>query len=190
MQNHLERYVESNFPSRNELIFLLKHVLIDQLSRFAPTRVGPQHFGAACVTAVAAGRTHSAALAEDGTLYTWGQAEAGETDVEDSDDEALAAAPVVPGGLGHADLFDRLVPAAVPPHLFDGARVGRCHRLPEEHALAFAMGLHARLGGGSRVAGLAGELVRQVVEAGGSWPAGADGTLGEGVTRLMGGAHR
>jgi len=37
----------------------------------------------------------------------------------------------------------------VPLHLFDGVPLGRCHRLPEERALTFAMGLHARLGGGS-----------------------------------------
>ena len=55
----------------------------------------------------------------------------------------------MPGGLGHADLADRLVPTPVSPRLLGGARVGRCHGLAEEHALAFAMGTHARLGAGA-----------------------------------------
>ena len=62
----------------------------------------------------------------------------------------------MPGGLGHADLADRLVPTPVSPRLLGGARVGRCHGLAEEHALAFAMGTHARLGaatGGAAVGG-------------------------------------
>jgi hypothetical protein len=53
-----------------------------------------------------------------------------------------------PGGLGHADLRDRLVPTRVLPQFFD-APVGRCYMLPQEHAIAFASGTHARLGAGS-----------------------------------------
>ena len=100
------------------------------------------------------------------------------------------------------------------PRLLGGARVGRCHGLAEEHALAFAMGTHARLGagtGGAAVGGrrrsrrvqgkapageeegrgcayaeMAGELVKQVVEAC-RWEAGRE--VGEGVARLMGGGR-
>ena len=84
--------------------------------------------------------------------------------------------------------------------LLGGSRVGRCHSLPAEHALAFAMGTHAPLVGGSRAAECAGkrrsrqlqgktakddegnlgfwfqflmmpgELVQRIVEASGSWP--------------------
>ncbi len=108
----------------------------------------------------------------------------------------------MPGGLGHADLADRLVPTMVPRELLGGARVGRCHRLSEEHALAFAMGTHQRLGAGGAGAAARGtsmgkakgmgqgclsvmippELVRRVVELC-AWRAGE---LGEGVVRLMG----
>ena len=57
----------------------------------------------------------------------------------------------VPVGLGHADLANRLVPTLVPRQLLrlGGARVGRCHWLLEELALAFAMGTHGRLGSGA-----------------------------------------
>ena len=113
-----------------------------------------------------------------------------------------------------ADLANRLLPTLVPRQLLSGARVGRCHGLLKELALAFAMGTHERLGAGSAAAGGAGgrrrsrrgsafkgpaagreekgclylmmpaELVKRVVEACG-WRAG--GELGEGVMRLMGG---
>jgi hypothetical protein len=59
----------------------------------------------------------------------------------------------VPGGLGHAELANKLVPTLVPRQLLGGARVGRCHGLLEELALAFAMGTHERLGAGSAAAG-------------------------------------
>ena len=85
--------------------------------------------------------------------------------------------------------------------------MGRWHGLAEEHALAFAMGTHARLGAGGggrrrsrRVQGrapaggeegrgcpyaeMARELVKQVVEAC-RWKAGRE--VGEGVARLIGG---
>ena len=116
----------------------------------------------------------------------------------------------MPGGLGHVDLANRLVPTLVPRQLLGGARVGRCHGLLEELALAFAMGTHERLGAGSAAAGGVGgrraqgkapaamreeegclylmmpaDLVKRVVEACG-WR--AEGELGEGVVRLMGGA--
>jgi hypothetical protein len=51
----------------------------------------------------------------------WGKGEA------DSND----AGSQVPGGLGHADLRDRLVPTLVSPRLLGGARVGRWHGLME-----------------------------------------------------------
>ena len=214
--------------------------LNDRNERHVPMLVKKQNFGGARIITVDGGENHTAALTEEGTLFTWGQGgrtkaeyyqdtgdydyyeDAGEfseehysddNDDDDgpgqiheeySDDEANATAPlvldrppVVPSGLGHADLLDRLVPTPVPPHLFDGARVGRCHSLPTEHALAFASGTHARLVGGSRAGDeeensgcwflmMPGELVKRIVEASGSWPDGEGGRLGEGVARLMG----
>jgi alpha-tubulin suppressor-like RCC1 family protein len=175
--------------------------LNDGQGRLVPTRVDPQHFAHALISAVAAGPDHSAAVTAGGALYTWGKGEAGYTGSQ------------VPGGLGHADLANRLVPTLVPRQLLGGARVGRCHGMLEELALAFAMGTHGRLGAGSAAAGGVGgrrrsrraqgkapaarreeegcpylmmpaDLVKRVVEAGG-WR--AEGELGEGVVRLMGG---
>ena len=122
----------------------------------------------------------------------------------------------MPGGLGHADLSDRLVPTLVSPRLLGGARVGRWHGLAEELALAFAMGTHARLGAGAGAGAVGGggrrrsrrvqgkapaegeddrgcpyfmmpaDLVKRVVEAC-SWEAGREAKwLGEGVLRLIG----
>jgi len=150
----------------------------DQNDRLVPTRIEAQHFGNANVISAAAGPSHSAAVTDEGTLYTWGDKE----------------------GLGHADKEAKLVPTCVKPRLLQGERVGRCHRLPQLHALAFAMGTHARLGstvgtapGAADAMGCAylmmpGELVRQLVEACGSWPEGRAGEL-EGVVRLLGGGR-
>ena len=175
--------------------------LNDGQRRLVPTRVDPQHFAHAPISAVAAGDYHSAAVTAGGALYTWGQGEAQPTGSQ------------VPGGLGHVDLANRLVPTLVPRQLLGGARVGRCHGLLEELALAFAMGTHERLGAGSAAAGGVGgrrrsrraqgkapaamreeegclylmmpaDLVKRVVEACG-WR--AEGELGEGVVRLRGG---
>jgi hypothetical protein len=44
----------------------------------------------------------------------------------------------------------------VPGQLRGSARVGRCHELREELALAFAMGTHEGLGGGCSVAAAGG----------------------------------
>ena len=106
----------------------------DGQDRLVPTRVDPQHFAHAPISAVAAGESHSAAVTAGGALYTWGTGETG-----------CYPGPQVPGGLGHADLVNRLVPTLVQRQLLGEARVGRCHRLREELALAFAVGTHERL---------------------------------------------
>ena len=169
--------------------------LNDEQVRLVPTRLDPQHFAHAPISAVAACNNHSAAVTAGGALYTWGKSDAG--DIPGSQ---------VPGGLGHAgvDLANRLVPTLVPQQLLGGARVERCHGLLEELALAFAMGTHERLGAGMGTHGrlgsgagsggagedqgclyseMAAELVKQVVEQC-EWRAEE---LGEGVVRLMGG---
>ena len=155
--------------------------LNDEQDRLVPTRVDPQHFAHAPISAVAVGDSHSAAVTAGGALYTWGRGEAEPTGSQ------------VPGGLGHADLANRLVPTLVPRQLLGGARMGRCHGLREELALAFAMGTHERLGASSAAGReeegcpylmMPADLVKRVVEAGG-WR--AEGELGEGVVRLMGG---
>ena len=94
-----------------------------------------------------------------------------------------------------------------------GRRAERARReLPAEHALAFAMGTHGRLGGGQEEAAGAGgamlssrlqnkaaspcfslkeELVGLIVRLSASvtWPAGRAGEV-EGVVRLLGGGAR
>ena len=99
----------------------------DHTTRLVPTRIEAQHFGNAKIVSTAGGRSHSAAVTEEGTLYTWG------------------AAHYDSFGLGHTDTQGKLVPTPVAPHLLQGSRVGRCHDLPPMHALAFAMGTHVRL---------------------------------------------
>ena len=123
----------------------------------------------------------------------------------------------MPGGLSHADIANKLVPTLVPWQLVGGARVGRCHGLLEELALAFAMGTHERLVAGSAAAGGGGPPARRWLrrEQGKAPAAGreeegcpylmmpaelvkrvveacgwrAEGELGEGVVRLMGADH-
>ncbi len=138
-------------------------------------------------------------MTEGGTLYSWGE------------DKVFLPGSQVPGGLGYADLRHRLVPVSL--CLLGGARIRRCHGLAKKHALAFAMGTHARAcgwgrgrtgrrtgaGGGrggcserrsqgkgmARVCvhtGMAGELVRLVVEAC-RWEMGRE--VRGGVARLM-----
>ena len=65
-------------------------------------------------------------------------------------------------------------------------RIGRCRKLPCDHALAFAMGTHDRLGQGRDVASLNCDLVKRVVDACCTSPGGAARRL-EGVARLIGG---
>ena len=168
----------------------------DNNNRLMPTRIQAQHFDNANIVSVAGGYSQSAAVTEEGALYTWGARM----------------------GLGHADEQTKLVPTRIAPHLLQGARVGCCHDLPPMHALAFAMGTHSRLGsstaptaaaaaGGSQrmsqrqqgktptaadkgkdceYVTMPGELVQRVVEACVSWPEGRAGEL-EGVVRLLGG---
>jgi hypothetical protein len=145
--------------------------LNDEQGRLVPTRVDPQHFAHAPISAVAAGQSHSAAVTAVGALYTWGKGEAG-----------YNPGSQVPGGLGHADLANRLVPTLVPRQLLGGARVGRCHGLREELALAFAMGTHERLGASSAAAG-GGGTKRRSRRAQGKAPAA--GREEEGCPYLM-----
>ena len=139
-------------------------------------------FGGARVVAAAAGVSHSAAVTEDGALWTWGCGE--------------------DGRLGHGDQEHRFVATEVVGAGLGGGRIGRCRGLPAEHAVAFAMGTHGRLGGGGQAGGarrssrlqgkaaspvfrLKEELVGMIVGLSGAWPAGR--AAREGVVRLLGG---
>jgi len=46
----------------------------DRNNRLVPTRIEAQHFGNAKIVSIAGGESHSAAVTEEGTLYTWGKA--------------------------------------------------------------------------------------------------------------------
>ena len=114
--------------------------LNDSLPRFVPTRIDQKRFAHARVVTLAAGDCHSAAVTHNGALFTWGRGK----------DHGVHSGG--PGGLGHADQRNRLVPAQVSPDLLHGP-VGRCLGLADDYALAFAMGTHSRLGAGTTVAG-------------------------------------
>ncbi len=142
--------------------------LNDEADRHAFERVGAGAFGGARVAAVAAGDMHSVAVTEDGALWTWGQG--------------------LGGRLGHGDVENRLVPTEAVGHVL--ARFGRFQMLPEEHALAIAMGTHGRLGVASPFRYLEGEVGLIVMIAGFSNnPGDRLAGLSEGICRLLGGGR-
>ena len=105
----------------------------DEADRHVFERVGAGAFGGARVVAAAAGLQHSAAVTEDGALWTWGFGDDGRAGPRRRG-ALLGAAMVVGAGLG-------------------GGRIGRCRGLPAGHALAFAMGTHRQVGGGGHTGG-------------------------------------
>ena len=175
----------------------------DKMLRTVFERVRLPVLSDARIVMASAGCYHSAAVTEDGALFTWGRGQ----------DHGGR-----PTGLGHGDITERLRPTLVEPDSMDGARIGRCRELAREHALAFAMVTHPRLGraqaqaqAGPQVAGarrsqrlqdkaaaaagggdecvfggLADHLVEMVVKACREWPEGAAGKE-EGVVRVRGG---
>lgn len=149
----------------------------DATSASSPAQVSTEHFVGRRVVAVGAGDAHSAALTEDGALFTWG---CGKDQISPE-----------PSGLGHGDLRDRHVPTCILRECLRGARVGRCrrHRLACDAALAFAMCTHPRLGQQCRhLSQMLPELVQHIVAACElwSWPEGGAGKM-EGLVRLLGG---
>ena len=139
-------------------------------------RIGAGAFGSVRVVAAAAGSAHSAAVTEDGALWTWGTGYRGQ--------------------LGRSNEEQRLVPTRVTAASLEGTRIGRCRPLPRGHALALAMGTHGRLGAASPVRVLGGEVSLLTMIAGfsGAWVGGVAGRS-EGLVRLLGGvtanpAHR
>ena len=146
----------------------------DKLDKLVPTCVDAQHFAGGIVT-VAAVAYYSAAVTVHGGLYSI-HLGLGRNPEPDRDD-------AMPIGLGHGDMMDKPVPTLVAPHLLQGARVGRCHNLRREDAVAFAMGSHHRLGEGSLVYSMPVEAVRSVVEESGWRLEGKE----EGMVRVMGG---
>tara|TARA_B100001142_G_scaffold267529_1_gene272323 strand:- start:2645 stop:4084 length:1440 start_codon:yes stop_codon:yes gene_type:complete len=138
--------------------------LNDTVKRRVFERVRAETFGGARVVAAAAGNKHSAAVTDDGALWTWGF-----------------------GGNGRLGLGDnehRLAPTRVTV----ATRIGRCRPLPEDHALALSMGTHSRLGGEFPIASLDREhgLISMIARAAGFWVSGK-AAESEGLIRLIGG---
>lgn len=147
----------------------------DTADHEVPKRVAAVRFRAK-VRTVAAGGTHSAAVTEDGGIYTWG---------------ACLNYAQAPAGLGHGDLHDRHLPCCVLRDADDVLveRIGRWrqHALHASLALAFAMGTHHRLGP-SCMLDICPELVQQIVLAC-RWSCRPEGRAGAlpGLARLLGG---
>ncbi|SVB61851.1 uncharacterized protein METZ01_LOCUS214705, partial [marine metagenome] len=58
------------------------------------------------ITAVAAGYSHSAALATDGTVYAWGRNDEGQLGNSSTDDSTIPVKVTGVGGSGYLDLVD------------------------------------------------------------------------------------
>jgi alpha-tubulin suppressor-like RCC1 family protein len=147
--------------------------LNDEETRHVFERVGGSTaaaFGGAKVVAGAAGWQHSAAVTDDGALWTWGRNNNGQ--------------------LGHGDKENRLQPTRVPQDSLGGLRIGRCRVLPKAHALAFLMGTKRQEKNTSNVKKLAGEvsLVPMICRWCATVLPGLAGGM-EGLMRLCGGFH-
>jgi len=141
----------------------------DMLDRWVPTRIPRAAFGGSSVVLAAAGNRSyrgdaSMAVSAEGILYSWGR-----------------------GAVGHhgAAAEPSLVPFPVAETLAPGARVGRSCRLPQQFALAFCMGTHARLGDEVTYKDDPGEMVCDVVQCC-TVLDGAYAHMREGQLRLLG----
>jgi len=105
----------------------------DYVDRSVPTLIEMSNFDNRRIVSLSGGTGQSAAVTDQGTLYTWGSG-----NMENPDEE---------NGLGHLDKSDKLLPTLIEPRFFDDARIGRFQNLLPSHMLAFAMGTHAILGG-------------------------------------------
>ena len=140
--------------------------LNDRNSRRAFERIGGDMDDGTGVVAVATGWAHSAAVTEDGTLWTWGS------------NEKL--------GLGHGYGERRLLPTPVTMSPLRFMRVRRLLPLPPENALAFAMSQQKRVGATSAPRVLKTELLKMIVDAA-SLICGLDRTRHQAVITLLGG---
>jgi alpha-tubulin suppressor-like RCC1 family protein len=198
---------------------------------YIPKCVDTQHFGGAKIVTIAAGTSLSMAVTEGGTLFTWGKGfdpweyskptGLGHANIEHKhvptrvtelgQMETIYHPKTANPGIQKEPMLE-VVPGSRAMFVRQEARVGRCHSLPPDHALAFAMGTHYRLARGvgllrieededeeeqtmvatdegrgcSHVSKLDGDLVKLVVDWCRGWPEGGAGEL-EGVVRLMGG---
>jgi len=89
---------------------------------WVPVRLAPEGFGGAKIVFVAAGCDHAFAVTAEGLLYFWGCS----------------------GVQPHVRV--QRTPAPIAESLAPGQRIGRSCGIPRRHAVAFCMGLDARLG--------------------------------------------
>ena len=145
----------------------LGQFFLQALHTFAP--VHGNHIDGARVVMADSRHRHSVAVTDEGVLLTFGENRSGE--------------------LGHNDNRPRDVPTRVALQGVGSPHIGRCRYLPEEHALAFALSVQARLGAGSPARVLAGEsgLFVMIANFGRAWVAGVEGPQCEGLVRLLGG---
>jgi alpha-tubulin suppressor-like RCC1 family protein len=128
-------------------------------------RVQAGAFGDARVVAAVVGEFHSAAVTEDGALWTWGKGNLGQ--------------------LGRGKEENHLVPVQVPKQTLGSNKIGRCRELPQDHQTAFAMGAHAKLCENSDLNELIDDLISTIVNFTISWPKGLT-KQHEGLGRLLG----
>ena len=114
---------------------------------------------------LACGDKSTAAVAQDGRLWMWGDGSQGVL------------------GLGCED------GKRVPEEVNAGIRIGRCRLLAPGCALAFAMSQHPRLGEKAEAQVLMPELVEKVLQYSHAWPTGPASKL-PGLLRIMGGAGK
>jgi alpha-tubulin suppressor-like RCC1 family protein len=126
--------------------------LDDRQDRLLPTQILSVLFDDARLCMVTAGLMHSAAVGEDGTLWTWGAAGCDALD------------PPTPTGLGHGDLQDKLVPTKVSFTGHQHMRIGSCRSLLLQHALVFSMASRQRLGHSDKLELILDQIVEQIVE--------------------------
>ena len=146
-----------------------------------PHPIDPIHFGGARIVAASAGQHFSAVVTDLNELFGWGW--------EISHRRSFYGRTV----LGFFRQDEEPTPVRLPSYSMQGALVGRYQSLSKEHALAFAMGSHSRLGSEQRcekgVYTLDAFLMKMIVEASGTKPEGRAGEL-EGFVRLMGAGNR
>ena len=143
------------------------------------------HLADARIVAASAGFHHSAAVTEDGSLFTWGGAPL-DYGLGDFFTWGEADAPL-DYGLGDSTRVrpERWYPKLVERAGIGGALIGQCRAVQTERALAFAMATHMRLGGQEDcvLSGLSPDMMQKVMEACRVWEE-------EGLVRLQGAGAR
>ena len=140
--------------------------------KLVPTCVSGESLRDVEFATLACGDKSTAAVAQDGRLWMWGNGSQGVLGLGCEDEKRVPVqvnAGVTPGVLGR--------------------RIGRCRLLPPDCALAFAMSQHPRLGEKAKAQVLMPELVQKVLQHSHSWPNGPAGKL-PGLLRIMGGAGK